>query len=83
MECDIEWEVHPSVRARTTTRPPLTVPVQIGQKVVTALSDTGSSVSMMQAHLIPDGCPTLTAVAVVNRQVWHWPMVRMILGYDG
>lgn len=47
MECEIGWEVYPTDRAKTSQNPPLTIQVRIGQHIVTALLDTGSSVSMV------------------------------------
>lgn len=48
-----------------------------------ALLDTGSSVSMVRAHLVPEGRPTLrlTAIAGVNRQVQKWPVDKLTLRY--
>lgn len=68
MECDIGWEVHPMGRAKADHNPPLPFPVRLGRRVVTALLDTGSSVLMIRAHLVPDNRSTLLwmAFAEVN-----------------
>lgn len=66
MECDISWEVHPSGRVQSDKPPPLTVPVRIGQKTVTALLDTGSTVSLILAHLVPQDQPILHYSAVAG-----------------
>lgn len=72
MECNIEWEVHSTGQAKADQNPPLTIPVRMGQRVVTSLLDTGSSISMIRAHLVPDNRPTLslTTVAGVHCQVY-------------
>lgn len=57
MECKISWEVHLSGWARANWHLPLTTPVHVGPKVVTAVLDTGNSVSMVCAHLVPEGRP--------------------------
>lgn len=85
MECDIGWEVHPPGPVRPNKPPPLTTPVRLGKKFISSLLDTGSSVSLIQTHLVPQDCPILryTMVAGIYRQVCCWPVVRMTIGYNG
>lgn len=49
-----------------------------------ALLDTGSLISIVRAHPIPQDRPVLqyTSVAWVYRQVCKWPVVKMSLGYN-
>lgn len=84
MECDLGWEVHPSGHLRSGKMPPLTVPIRLGHKTVTVFLDTGSSVSLVRAHLIPLTQPVLryTDVAGTNQQVCRWPVVQMLLTYN-
>lgn len=65
--------------------PPLTQLVRLGKKVVAALLDTSSSVSLIQTHLVPQDCPILryTTVASVYRQVCRCMVVWMTIGYNG
>lgn len=79
MECDIGWEIRPSSQFHPRKNPPLTIPVQLGHKTVTALLDTGSLVSLIWAHLVPQERPILryTTVAGIYRQVCRWPVVQM------
>lgn len=83
IECDISWEVHPMGRAKADHHPPFTIPVQLGRRIVTALLDTGSSISMIRAHLVPNNKPTLrwAAVAGVDRQVCKWPVINLTPWY--
>lgn len=84
MECDIGWEVHPSGWAQASKHPLLTIPVRIGHRVIMALLDTGSSVSMVRSHLVAEGWHPLrsTAVTWVNCQIQQWLVLQMTLGYD-
>lgn len=84
LQCDIGWEIHLSSHLCPGKTLPLTVLVRLGHKTVTALLDTGSSVSLIRAHLIPQDRLILryTAVAGVYRQVCRWPVVQMSLGYN-
>lgn len=81
----IGWEVHPLDHTQMNKPPPLTVPVQLGKKTVTALLDMGSSVSLVRAHLVLQDRPVLryTSLASVYRQVCLWPVVQLALGYNG
>lgn len=83
IEFDIGWEVHPTGWAKADHNPPLTLPVHQGCHLITALLDTGSSVSMIRAHLVPGDRPPLrwTAIAGVNRQICTWPMIKLTLWY--
>lgn len=80
MECDIGWEMDPTGQAEASQNPSLTVPMWTGQKLVMAILDMGSSVSMIQAHLVPDNWPILWHMMVdeVERQVNQWPVVRIL-----
>lgn len=84
MECDIGWEIHHTGSAWAARNPPLTIPVQFGQHLVTALLDTASSMSMMWAHLVPEGLPTLwwTTVSGMHHQLHQWSAVCMTLCYN-
>lgn len=84
MECEIGWEVHPTGRVHSRNTPPLTVPIRLGQKTITALLDTGSSVSLIRAHLVPTGRATLcyTDMVGVYRQGCRWTVVHMVLTYN-
>lgn len=85
MECEIGWEVHPSGQPRPHKPRLLTVPVKMGRQTVTALLDTGSSVSLIRAQLFPQTEPIIrfTEVAGVYRQVHRWPVVHLTLEYNG
>lgn len=47
MECEIGWEVYPPGAVRPYKPPPLTISMRLGKKVITALIDTGNSVSLI------------------------------------
>lgn len=49
-----------------------------------ALLDTSSSVSLVCAHLVPEGRTPLRLTVVTNviRQVQQWLVIQMTLGYD-
>lgn len=81
MECDMSCEVYPT--GLTPTPHPLTIPIHISQWVVTALLNTGSLVSMVRAHLVPENRATicLTTIAGVHWQLQHWPVVWVSLMY--
>lgn len=81
MECDIGWKVHPPSQMKSGKAPPLTIPVRLGLKTLTAMLDTGSSVSLVRAHLIPSSIPILryTNLAGVYRHVCRWPVVKVSL----
>lgn len=51
---------------------------------VAVLLDTGSSISLIWAHLVPQERPVLqyTSVGGVYRNVCRWPVVWMSLGYN-
>lgn len=85
MECDIRWEVHPFDRISANKPPPLTVPMLLGQRIVIALLDMRSPVSLVRAHLVPQGKPIrrYTALAGVYRRVCQWPVVQFPLRYNG
>lgn len=57
------------------------IPIRLGKKVVTALLDIGSSISLVRAHLVPQDQPVLR-YTTVYRQVCRWPVVRMSVGYN-
>lgn len=80
MQCDIGWEGHPTGQIH----PPLMASVWLGRRTVTALLDTGSSVSLIRAHLVPQGQPVLcyTMLAGIYSQVCRWPVVRLPLVYN-
>lgn len=61
------------------------VPVKLGQKVVTALLDTGSSASLVRAHLVPASLPILryADIAGVYRNICRRPVVKLPLTYSG
>lgn len=84
MECDMGWEIHPPSRIQTGKIPPLTLPIKLGQKIITALIDTGSSVSLVRAYLIPASQPVVryADVAGVYRNFCRWPVVRVPLTYN-
>lgn len=84
MERDIGWDVYPTGCARAGWNPPLTVPIHIGQRLVMALLNTGSSISMIRALLVPQDRLVLqySTVAGIHQQVRRWPMVHMRLGYN-
>lgn len=78
------WEIHPPRKGASSKTPPLTVLVQLGQRTITAMLDTGSSVSLVRAHLIPASYPTIkyTEITGVYRKVRRWPVVRVPLTYN-
>lgn len=78
-ECVIGWEVHPTgqMKAARKPPPPLIIPIRIGQHAVTALLDTGSSVPMVQAHLVPKLQPTLRLTTIVGG-----PLTTALLARD-
>lgn len=61
------------------------VQVKLGQKVITALLDTGSSTFLVRAHLVPASLPILrhADLAGVYRNVCQWPVVRLLMIYCG
>lgn len=61
------------------------MPIRLGQRTVTALLHTGSSLSLIQAHLVPQSEPVFryTEVAGVYRQLHKWPIGHLTLGYNG
>lgn len=59
------------------------VKVGLGNRKVTAVLDSGSAVSMIQAHLVPANCPPhcWTSVACLHRHTQRLPVVRVTLQY--
>lgn len=70
-------------RAKADHNSPFSIPVHLGRRVIMALLNTGSSISMIRAHLVPDNRPTFrwTAVTGVNRYVCTWPVIELTLWY--
>lgn len=65
--------------------PPLLCKVYLGTRKLTALLDSGSSVSMVRSHLLPAGLPVVrwTTVVCLHHHAWQLPVVHIWLGYLG
>lgn len=71
--------------AETRARPPAwTLPVRLAGRVLTALLDSGSSISMVRSALLPQ-LPVLrvASVACFHGHVEHCPVVTVPLYYQG
>lgn len=85
MECDLVGGGPQKFPEKAIRHPPLVVKVGLGAREVKALLDSGSAISMIQAHLVPVDRPPLswTSVVCLHRHTRRLPMVAVRLRYAG